>query len=328
MSPHGTRVLVLDEAAGQRLADDLNRAGYRFRHVANARYQARGEGVVATLYRSGKLVVQGAGLDSWLERHLGPVLAARATGRDRPPPGKAEVEPRNGNGRNGGLDPEEERRLASLPAAAIGSDEAGKGDTFGPLVVCALAAPEDGLAALREAGVWDSKRLTDQRVRVLAGWLRREYAHLERVIGPDEYNQLHREHGGNLNHLLAAVHAELVAELHRRTGLKAAIVDRFSATAPVGRLLRQSLPDLVVHELPRAEVHPAVAGASVLARDRFLENLQRLSEVMAVDLPRGSGSPVPPALRRFLEIHGPEQIGRVAKLHFKNVQAALERWSP
>ncbi|MBC8329341.1 MAG: hypothetical protein H8E31_11405 [Planctomycetes bacterium] len=81
----------------------------------------------------------------------------------------------------------------------------------------------------------------------------------------------------------------------------------------------------MVHAIPRAEVRPAVAGASILARDRFLEDLERLSEMMAVDLPRGSGAPVPPALRRFLEIHGPEQLGRVAKLHFKNVQAAVDR---
>lgn len=319
MNVHATRVLVLDETAGQRLADVLNRAGYEFRKIDHARFQARGEGVVATLYLSGKLVLQGVGLDSWAERHLhpgapAPLPAAPGNGRS------------NGNHGNGhALSPEEEERLAALPEVAIGSDEAGKGDTFGALVVCAVAAPAGRLALLREAGVLDSKRLTDTRVRTLAVWLRREFQHAEAVVEPDEYNQLHRDHGGNVNRLLAHLHSTLLLKLRAETGIGVFVVDRFGADFPVSRTVHRLAPDALVHEVPRAEVHPAVAGASILARDRFLESLERLGAMMAVELPRGSGDPVPPALRRFLEIHGPEQLGRVAKLHFKNVQAAIER---
>ncbi|MBL7008597.1 MAG: ribonuclease HIII [Planctomycetes bacterium] len=318
MNHASTHVLKLDQAAGQRLADALNRAGYEFRHVQHARFQARGEGVVATLYDSGKLVLQGRGLQSWAERFLGderlPPAAGNGNGNDG-----------NGNGKRSRLSDEEEQRLAELPEVAVGSDEAGKGDTFGALVVCAMAVPAGGAARLREAGVCDSKRLTDARVRILAAWLRKEYPHAERLAVPDEYNQLHRDHGSNVNRLLTEMHCEVLLRVQAQTGIGAFIVDRFGADSPVTRQLARSAPAVMVHEIPRAEVHPAVAGASILARDRFLEDLERLSEMMAVDLPRGSGAPVPPALRRFLEIHGPEQLGRVAKLHFKNVQAAVDR---
>ncbi len=41
----------------------------------------------------------------------------------------------------------------------IGSDEAGKGDFFGPLVVAAVAVDEQTLEILRAIGVKDSKTL-------------------------------------------------------------------------------------------------------------------------------------------------------------------------
>ncbi len=321
MSGGATLVLKLDAAAGAKLSDALTQAGYEFRSVAYARFQARGEGVVATLYDSGKLVMQGREVQMWAERYLGPRAAAQATGSRKSNGG----ENGNGNGKRGGLSADEEQRLAKLPEQAVGSDEAGKGDTFGPMVVCAMAVTEDSAVALREAGVCDSKRLTDVRIRTLATWLRQEYPHAERLAGPDEYNQLHRDHGGNVNRLLTTMHCEVLQKLGQRTGIEAFIVDRFGADSPVKRQLSREAPSAKIYEVPRAEVHPAVAGASILARDRFLEGLERLSEIMAVDLPRGSGAPVPPALRRFLEIHGPEQLGRVAKLHFKNVQAAVDR---
>lgn len=311
----GTLVLQVGVETGQQLADALNQSGYEFRHVQHARYQARGQGVVATLYESGKLVVQGTAVESWVDRFLGEAALRRAQSK-------------NGNGNGNGQkkrEMEEAQRLAELPAVAVGSDEAGKGDTFGALVVCALAVPEGRAEELREAGVTDSKKITDTRVRTLATWLRREFPHAERVLDPDEYNQRHRDHGGNVNKLLVELHAEVLLEVSGETGIRSFVVDRFGADSPVRRHLARVAPGARVHELPRAEVHPAVAGASVLARDRFLEHLEHLGEVMAIDLPRGSGSPVPPALREFLEIHGPEQLGRVAKLHFKNVQAAIDR---
>ncbi len=311
MSPSSTHVLKLAAAAGKRLHDQLHEAGFEFRDVQYARFQARGAGVVATLYTSGKLVIQGRGVQAWADRFLGEGVVKAGNG--------------NGNGNGASASAEDQRRLAELPEIAVGSDEAGKGDTFGPLVVCAMAVPEGRRELLLEAGVCDSKRLTDTRIRTLAGWLRGEFPHAERVVGPDEYNQRHRDHGSNVNRLLTELHAEVLLEAGEATGIQAFIVDRYGADSPVKRQLARLAPGAPVHEIPRAEVHPAVAGASILARDRFLENLERLSEIMAVELPRGSGAPVPPALRRFLEIHGPEQLGRVAKLHFKNVQAAIDR---
>ncbi len=297
-----TLVLQLELAAGRRLADALTAAGYLFRPVPHAVFSARGEGVAVTLYRSGKLVVQGQGLDTWQARHL--PAAPLAVG--------------------GGAGD------AALPERwpALGSDEAGKGDTFGPLVVAAVVVDTDAARTLTEMRVADSKTLRDERVRILAPRIREllgKEGVAGRILQPATYNRLHREAGSNANRLLAGLHATLLARLQRRSGADLAIVDRFAGSRPVRRLLGETCPGLEVHEVPRAERHLAVAAASILAREGFLRGLRRLEEEWAVDLPRGSGAPVGPALRRFLAIHGPRKLGAVAKLHFRNVQAALAR---
>lgn len=299
-----TRVFPLDEAAGRRLSEALATAHYEFRPAPYARFQAQGDGVTVTHYTSGKLVVQGRGLDAWCRKFLDPGAEALAPGVK---PGDAPL---------------------LLDAAALGSDEAGKGDTFGPLVVCGVAAAPADEEWLRAAQVADSKRMSDARVQTVAELLRQRLAYAERVLDPQEYNRRHTQ-AGSINRLLARLHLEVLEDLHRRTGIARAIVDRFGEERPVTAAVRAAGLALAVTEVPRAERHPAVAAASVLARDRFLEGMRRLQEEAAADLPLGSGDPVLPALRQVLRIHGPQGLPRIAKMHFRNVQRVLQEfpWS-
>ncbi len=301
---NATRVHRVEPSRIREIEERLTRAGYQFRRPpAHARFQARGEGVTVTLYLSGKLVVQGRGAELWGERYLGGAAAAE--------PARAKRSAR-------------EEIASPLPAALLGSDEAGKGDTFGPLVVAAVAVDERALLDFDRMRLADSKTLSEERVRILAPQIRERAPSRERVLAPADYNEARHRHGDNVNHLLAALHAELLEDLYRETGLKTAVVDRFAGEQPVRRLLGERAPELEVHEVPRAEEILAVAAASILARDRFLEGLRGLEEEWAVDLARGSGPPAAKALRRFLQVHGPGPLEQVAKLHFRNVQAALE----
>ena len=52
----------------------------------------------------------------------------------------------------------------------IGTDESGKGDYFGPLVVAGVFIPDNQHKVLEELGVKDSKRLSDNRVSLFARW--------------------------------------------------------------------------------------------------------------------------------------------------------------
>ena len=58
-----------------------------------------------------------------------------------------------------------------LEPPVTGSDEAGKGDYFGPLVVAAVRADADGIARLEALGVRDSRDISPTRAR--CGWARR-----------------------------------------------------------------------------------------------------------------------------------------------------------
>ena len=68
---HDTVVLKLDRAEQEKLSRDVRAGEFELKHVDHAQFSARGEGVTATLYASGKLVVQGAGAALFVERFVG-----------------------------------------------------------------------------------------------------------------------------------------------------------------------------------------------------------------------------------------------------------------
>ncbi|WP_256082461.1 DUF3378 domain-containing protein, partial [Staphylococcus aureus] len=52
--------------------------------------------------------------------------------------------------------------------SCIGSDEAGSGDYFGPLTVCAAVVTKEHVPILKTLGVDESKKLTDTKIVELA----------------------------------------------------------------------------------------------------------------------------------------------------------------
>ena len=287
-----TLVLTLDERQRRELESRLDRGDFEARSVAHARWSMRGEGVVATLYESGKLVVQGRQARLFAERYLG--VQAEESG--------ASASPRASRG-----------PAARAAPVRVGSDEAGKGDYFGPLVVATVRLLPGEVEPLAKSGVMDSKKLDDSTVLRLEPALRARYAHAVEVLDPPEYN---REHArvGNLNELLADMHARAIRSLARAGD--DVLIDRFADE----RLMKERLRDLDIHlrQEPRAERELAVAAASVIARGEFLTRLARLSDDAAVDLHKGAGAPTDKAARRYVTIHGREKLAAVAKVHFKN----------
>ena len=77
-----------------------------------------------------------------------------------------------------------------------------------------------------------------------------------------------------------------------------------------------------VVQKPQAEVEIAVAAASIVARAEFLHRLQDLSREYGLSLPKGA-SAVIPAGKEFVRKHGPDALGRVAKLHFRTTEKIL-----
>ena len=67
----------------------------------------------------------------------------------------------------------------------------------------------------------------------------------------------------------------------------------------------------------------AVAAASILARDRFLDYMDRLSRTYEITLPKGSSNIVVGIGKQFVAKHGAENLEKVAKLHHKTTEKIL-----
>jgi len=195
----------------------------------------------------------------------------------------------------------------------IGSDECGKGDYFGPLVVAAVRL-EPKLARDLEGGeVRDCKTMSDEAVLRVGGALRAHVPFAIARLDPPAYNAEHARIK-NLNPLLAGLHAQAIGELSR-PGMHV-IVDQFGNASLLERALAGL--DVRLEQRHRAEELLVVAAASVVAREQFLVGLRELSEAWAIDLAKGAGEPVDRVARRFVALHGMDKLGQVAKLHFKN----------
>jgi ribonuclease HIII len=205
----------------------------------------------------------------------------------------------------------------------VGTDEAGKGEYLGPLVVAGvrvLGAKKD--LEIRELGTRDSKTLGLHQVHRIG-------VEIARLLGPENirvvslapkvYEARRAAAGGNVNRLLGELNAQIINELKDEVEL--AVVDAFGERAR--SYLEPLVPEGIGLEVrPRAEDDAAVAAASILARARYLEEMEKLSERVGFELPRGS-THVLEAARRVVEERGEEGLAEVAKIHFATTQQVL-----
>ncbi len=281
------KVIQFDVKRAPELRAALEAAGFELRSAPHAIFGARGEGVAITLYRTGRLVVQGKEVSQRLERFL----AADATESS---PVATEI----------GDDP------------LIGTDESGKGDYVGPLVVAAVRATPEESRLLTRMGAADSKILSDAAVRNLDDEIRGLLPYSVVALDPPEYNARHAE-WKNLNVLLGWAHARAIAELLERASCDHVLTDQFGDPKYVANELKARGISLELEQRPRAEEVPAVAAASIVARAEFLRRLHLLSLEAGLPLPKGASESVEHAARRLVRSRGREYLGRVAKLHFK-----------
>ena len=205
----------------------------------------------------------------------------------------------------------------------LGIDEAGKGDYFGPLVVAGVRVTHAETAKkLQEIGVRDSKEIRAPGIRRVSGRILeavgRDNVHVI-SLPPREY-EARRGHAGNVNRLLGELDATIMGELMNE--VEVVVVDEFARSAH--SYLVPFVPDGVRLEVrPRAEDDAAVAAASIVARARQLEEIDRLSEQVGFGLPLGA-THVVEAGRRVVGKLGEDSLAEVAKIHFATTRRVLE----
>ena len=140
------------------------------------------------------------------------------------------------------------------------------------------------------------------------------------VLPPREYEARREASGSNVNRLLAEVNVQILEELKDEVELF--VVDEFAKAA--SSYLGPRLPsDVRLVVRPGAEDDVAVAAASILARARYLEEMEALSDEVGFELPRGA-TPVLEAARRVVEERGEEGLAKLAKVHFSTTARVLE----
>lgn len=300
MTSH-TAPLTQDQA--EKLREVLQRNGYDFEPKEHALFSARKGKLNVTVYKKGpKVLIQGKETEDFIRFTLEPEILGEAK------LGYEEV-----------LEPE-------MFSPHFGVDESGKGDFFGPLVIAGVYTDPRVTRSLMDAGIMDSKRITSSaRIRQLAQIIRDTPGCLHEVvsIGPERYNEMHTSFG-NLNRLLAWGHARVIEKLaERRPDCPRALSDQFARPEVLERALKAKGLTLKLDQRTKGESDIAVAAASILARERFVDWIKKTSEAGGVELPLGASAAVIAAGKQVIARHGEAALAKVAKLHFRTSSVVL-----
>lgn len=206
----------------------------------------------------------------------------------------------------------------------IGSDESGKGDFFGPLVICSFYCRSDMVDNLQKWGVRDSKLLKDDAIQKTAKLILHTYGTHAKVmiLKPDKYNTLYddfRKQGKKLNEMMTWMHGKAITELLERYPCDGILVDQFQKSNQLTAHIKKTYK-IVVLEKTQAESDIAVAAASIIARYHFLETMKSLSNRYGIEFPKGASHNVIETGRIFAERFGRERLAEVAKTHFVTYQ--------
>ena len=299
---------------------------YRKREVPYSLWSIEGDHFNATLYAKEKhgkrkLCVQGSKAEDFVLFVLEPnVLGGASLGYEQV------------------LNPE-------LTAPHAGSDESGKGDFFGPLVVCCAYVDEEIVAAIDnftyfnkndkrvKLEVKDCKQMSDAQVLEAGRQLRNllgpdGYSVVK--LGPAAYNRLYAKIK-NINRMLAWAHGTAIEELlEKKANCNRVVVDQFAPTeATIQRALKTRGKAATIEQRHKAESDVAVAVASVIAREFFLRAIQDMTkevfgEGSSEKVPAGSSDPrVRELAEEMVRRNGPVWLMNHCKAHFQTTDKVL-----
>lgn len=299
-------IYELDDARQQSFLAVAARDVYKRREIPYSICSIEGDGFNATLYEKEKrgkrkLCVQGGKAEEFVIFTLEPeVLREASLGYEHV------------------LDPD-------MFAPHAGSDESGKGDYFGPLVVCCAYVDEASGPKLREAGAKDCKLLTAKATLETGAKLRAilgESGFETMIVRPPAYNRLYAKMK-NLNRMLAWVHATALEKLlEKRPSCPRAVIDQFAPREDaILRALKPRAKAIKIVQRHKAEDDVAVAAASVIARETFIREVAKAGE----NLPLGSSNPaIARIAAEMVRKEGANWLMNNCKVNFKTTDGVLE----
>lgn len=213
---------------------------------------------------------------------------------------------------------EEEKTNQVFPQA--GSDEVGTGDYFGPVVVAACIVENE--EALKHLSIQDSKQLQDEQIRKLAPLIQSLCPHSICIVDNLKYNQVHEKH--NMVDIKCRLHNQVYVNLLHKGYIlpKQIVIDQFVQEKSYYRYLKNEKEVIKnIHFETKAEnKYLAVACASILARNAFLEYWDKMEQKYQFSFQKGASHLVDECAKRFVQQYGKDELKKVAKLHFKNTE--------
>lgn len=207
----------------------------------------------------------------------------------------------------------------NFPKEIIGTDESGKGDFFGPLVVASVYVDQKTTNILKSFGVTDSKKLSDKQIHIMAKEIKAVCPNSLVVIGNQKYNELYKKIN-NLNKLLAWGHARGIENILEKINCDYALSDQFGDEQLITKALLEKGRKITLYQRPKAEENIAVAAASILARNEYVIRLKQLSDKYGLSFPKGASKSVVDVARRFIDKYSKDELVNVSKLHFKTTE--------
>ncbi len=297
MPPLHSYTALLTAAQATKLHALLDELGFKFSPKPYTIFFAQKEKLSVAVYEKGpKVLLQGKGLEDFVSFELEPKIL-----------GEAKL----------GY---EEVHAPEMFEPHFGIDESGKGDFFGPLVIAGVYTDRAIARRFLDSGIQDSKRIgSDAKIHQFAEMIRTTpgVAFEVILIGPERYNDLY-EKFGNLNNLLGWGHARVIENLlEKRPECPRALSDKFADERVIKKALLQRGQAIQLEQRTKAESDLAVAAASILAREAFIDWLDRHGKKAGLTLGRGVSAPIKEAARKIVAQGGPGALRQFAKVHFR-----------
>ena len=267
-------------------------------------FQAVDEDTVITMYTSGKIMFQGtsADVDANMWKAMDGQSATEEDEKDK-----------------------KQKENRYYYSTAIGSDEVGTGDYFGPIIVTSCYVKKEDIPKLEKLGIKDSKKITDDKIKKIIKDLLPLVKYKSIIVSNKEYNEKYGK-DYNINKIKAIMHNKVLWEMaHEETDYDYIIIDEFARENRYYEYIKDStnIQKGITFMTKAEDKNMAVGAASIISRYIFLKEFDKLSDELHVPLPKGAGKDVDKVGEEIVEKYGEEKLKEVAKLNFKNTERIL-----
>lgn len=266
-------------------------------------FQAQEEDTVITMYESGKVMFQGVSAD--VDAAMWGVALENTKEKK---------------------EENKKKDLQYYYCNAVGSDEVGTGDYFGPIVVTACYVKKEDIPFLEKLGVGDSKKIDDSKILKIAPEIAKKIKYRSVILSNSEYNEKYTK-DVNMNKIKAIMHNKVLYQLmqEEHPDVDYIIIDEFAREARYYEYIKDAgqIQRNITFMTKAEDKNLAVACGSIISRYLFLKEFDKICDRLHIPLPKGAGRDVDSIGEEVVEKYGEDILKEIAKLNFRNTERIL-----